>query len=51
MSTFLRSNTCSMDWAELSEMLYPSRTYLVAATSQASHRCEKAALTDSMWGR
>ena len=32
-----------MDWAELSEMLYPSSTYFTALTSQASQRWLNAA--------
>ena len=49
--TFRRSYTCRIDWAELSDIEYPSRTYLTAETSHASQRWLKAALALNKCGK
>jgi len=37
--------------ALLSDMLYPSTTYLVTTTSHASHRSLNAVFSERKWGR
>jgi hypothetical protein len=51
MRTLRNSNTCNIEVALLSEILYPSSTYLVAVTSHASQRWLNAAFILSMWGK